>query len=443
MVIDMRIPQKFPHGRGLAPFPRFLLAIAATLALGACDSLLEVEDPDVATPASLEGAEGVPTLVNGAILDFASAYNGPFNMSLVPLQGLFTDEYFHAGTFTDRDEVSRRRIDRTDNQAVRQLFEALHAARASASRAGDQIVEFEPTNPNLAQMRSYAGFAEVFLAESFCSGVPESTLEGGAIVFGEPRTTAQVLESAVGRFDLALAADPGADLARVGKGRALLNLGRFADAAAAVAAVPTDFEEPARYSSTQPSQNNGLWGFNTNGRISVWDLEGGNGLPFRSADDPRVPWVDSGDLGFDENTQLFLTLLAPDIDSDMVLASGIEARLIEAEATLQAGGSALPTLNALRATVGLPPLADPGTPAGRVDQLFRERAFWFYSSAHRLGDMRRLIRQYGRDAETVFPTGPYPKGDRYGTDVNFPIPIEEDNNPNTSALQTGCLNRDA
>ena len=30
--------------------------------------------------------------------------------------------------------------------------------------------------------------------------------------------------------------------------------------------------------------------------------------------------------------------------------------------------------------------------------------------AHRLGDLRRLVKDYKRGAETVYPTGPYFKG---------------------------------
>ncbi len=79
------------------------------------------------------------------------------------------------------------------------------------------------------------------------------------------------------------------------------------------------------------------------------------------------------------------------------------------------------------------------TQAQRVDFHFAERAFWLWGTGHRLGDLRRLVRQYGRDSESVFPTGAYFKGGNYGTDVNFPIPLEEDNNPNSS----GCLDRSA
>ena len=43
----------------------------------------------------------------------------------------------------------------------------------------------------------------------------------------------------------------------------------------------------------------------------------------------------------------------------------------------------------------------------------------------------RLVRQYGRDAESVFPTGAYHKqGLQRGTQVNFIIPFQEENNPN-------------
>jgi hypothetical protein len=35
---------------------------------------------------------------------------------------------------------------------------------------------------------------------------------------------------------------------------------------------------------------------------------------------------------------------------------------------------------------------------------------WMYLTIHRWGDMRRLIRQYGRTQDKVFPTGTYFKG---------------------------------
>ena len=88
---------------------------------------------------------------------------------------------------------------------------------------------------------------------------------------------------------------------------------------------------------------------------------------------------------------------------------------------------------------GLAPLDDPGSADARVDLIFRERAFWLFITGHRQGDLRRLVRQYHRRQESVYPTGFYQGGlSAYGTDVTAPIPPVERLNPQF----TGCINRD-
>src|SRR5205823_8763684 len=77
----------------------------------------------------------------------------------------------------------------------------------------------------------------------------------------------------------------------------------------------------------------------------------------------------------------------------------------------------------------LPPLTLQATTAAQVDQLFHERAYWMYLTSHRLGDLRRLIRQYGRPVNTVFPNGLYFKGGTYGMDVNVNDLHHVQNNP--------------
>jgi starch-binding outer membrane protein, SusD/RagB family len=136
--------------------------------------------------------------------------------------------------------------------------------------------------------------------------------------------------------------------------------------------------------------------------------------------------------------------LWPTRDAPITLVDGIAARMIEAEAQLRAGNvdGMIGTLNAARTTVnGLAPLADPGTPTARVDLLFRERAFWHFGRGQRFGDLRRLVRQYQRSPNAVFPTGDWHKaGGTYGVDVTIPIPFAESNNPNVSSTQL-CMNR--
>jgi starch-binding outer membrane protein, SusD/RagB family len=106
------------------------------------------------------------------------------------------------------------------------------------------------------------------------------------------------------------------------------------------------------------------------------------------------------------------------------------------------------TLNALRAsaqnlgavtTPVMTPLAVPASHDAAIDQYFREKAFWTFGRGQRLGALRRLVRQYQRTQDQVFPTGNFFKGATYGTDVNFPATVDEQNNPEYK----GCSNRAA
>jgi hypothetical protein len=166
-------------------------------------------------------------------------------------------------------------------------------------------------------------------------------------------------------------------------------------------------------------------------------------------------------VGFDGGAT-FLNQKYPERKVNVVLASGAEARYIEAEDQL-ANGNIQPFLDKLNVvrdafqtynqcyplavtagtctnpSAALGPLSDPVPAAGqtpadaRINLLFRERAFTMWITSHRLGDMRRLSYQYARNPETVFPTGAFVRGNisrTYGTDVSFPVPVQEKNNPN-------------
>lgn len=438
-----------------------LAPVVALFALGACsiDDALDVPDPDVATPASVADRSALPVLRTGAIGDFARALQGggDSEAGLVQDGGLLGDELEWAETFPTRREYDSRNI-QTVNGSLNGLFRLVQRGRASAERAARAYERFEPTLPARAEMLNLEGIVINLAAESFCSGVPFSELtDDGQTLYGEPLTTTAMLTQALARHESALAvvgagtsaaAQQQANFARVGRGRTLLNLGRFADAGAAVTAVPTSFQYVTEHSENSSRQNNGVFVVMAiNRRFSVADNEGVNGLPYRSSGDPRTlspRGTGAASTGFDGTTPLFLPAKYPNRSASVVVASGIEARLIEAEAALQSGDVAqfLARHNALRATVGLAALADPGTQTGRVDAHFQERAFWLFLTGHRLGDMRRLVRQYQRNRETVFPTGAYPAlkgGGAYGQDVNFPIPFDELNNPNFKE----CLDRNA
>ncbi|RMH18179.1 MAG: hypothetical protein D6701_06645 [Gemmatimonadetes bacterium] len=425
-----------------------LVALVLVGGTSACDTdaLLEVNDPDLVTPDNITGQRGAELVWAGAIGDFATSYSSGGGGQALYV-GMITDEYHLSGTFPTRNQVDRREIDNRNGTMLGE-YRSLHHARVSLARAAAQLREFLPGDPRIAEVLSLQGFTYLMFGENYCSGVPFGTVEAdGTLKQGEQLSTTETLEVALGLFNEALGETGGdatqQNLAAIGKGRTLLDLGRYAEAAAAVAGVPTDFVYWVRSKDGGTfNQRNAIWELNgSQRRWSVSDGEGGTGLTFRTAGDPRVPVLIDAGIGFDEETPLHLQQKYPSWESDTDLATGIEARLIEAEAALQAGDPAgmLTILNDLRADEGMAALTDPGTQDGRVDLLFDERAFWLFSTAHRLGDMRRLIRQYGRTEDQVFPTGAYFKGGNYGDDVNFPIPFEENENPNF----TGCFDRGA
>jgi len=294
----------------------------------------------------------------------------------------------------------------------------------------------------LGQLFAYRGYAVSQMAEDICPGFPiNDVTPDSRPVYGKPISTDSAAEYAVRLLDSSLTYlhDSTAliNFASVVRGRTLLNLGRYAEAAAAVANVPNSFKYVLAGNGGNAFFSNGTdW---TNFGFPVGDGEGGNGIRYLTDGDTiRVPRVfrargvaDTTTLNFDQAKYL-------DYTAPITMASGLEARLIEAEVSLHDGGTAwLTTLDSLRATIGLAPLVDPGTATARVNLLFQERAFWLFLTGRRLGDMRRLIRNYGRDPETVFPVGPYRVGGEYGnaTAIPFIYHVQAEFNPN---ITSGC-----
>jgi hypothetical protein len=220
---------------------------------------------------------------------------------------------------------------------------------------------------------------------------------------------------------------------RVGRGRALLDQAQYAAAAQAVVAVPTAFVAVTAYSEENQRAYNGIWNLvNAERRLSASVGEGTNGIPFIANGDPRATGMFDGN-GFNPSVVHFAQLAYPSPGADVPLATGIEARLIEAEAALQSGtrGTFFGIHNTLRATEGLSNLVDTGqTAAQLVDIHFSERAHWLWLTNHRLGDLRRLVRQYGRAATSVFPIGPTELGSPRGDHVTLRVPFSETNNTN-------------
>lgn len=428
--MSLRLAVARPRARGAA--------LLLTTCAAACSGITDVRATDLVQPSALDNRAGAEIRRAGAITVFTNAL-----VVRVLVSSWMTDEQF--STTASGDPTDQRAV--RDPDAI-YPYTALQQARINARDAIRALRQYSPTPAsNVGQTYALAGYTELFLAEDMCSGIPLGAIVDGDPVFAEPYTTEQLYARAIADFDTALASAVDSarilNLARVGRGRALLGAGQQAAAAATVAAVPTSFVFATEHSAAiQPNLlGNAASPVASTVQTTVADREGGNGLDFRSANDPRVTTRLLG-KGPDGVTDVYMQTKYTNTAAPIVLASGVEARLIEAEALLASGDApgALAKLNALRTTMpGLTPLALQPTDAARVDQLFRERAFWMFLTGHRLGDMRRLIRQYQRPRETVFPTGLYKGGQLYGPEVTFTPNATELNNPSYH----GCLNRDA
>ena len=463
----------FPRGHRLTAARTGAAVAAAALIACNTDKVLQVTDPDVARPESLQGAAALPTLRAGAIGNFGVAYNGGnADVEQTHLSGLLSDELINTETFPTRIEIDQRAMSLSNTSLIGTFFD-LTRARASADLAIRTYRESAITKADstgFPEVLALDGMTYNLFAENYCGAVPVSTQNpDGTFTFGGPESTNTLLDSAISKFDQALAVQGTPltatfkSLAQIGKGRALLNKSDFANAALAVAGVATTFQYNYTHSETSGRQNNGTWSLTVSvARFGEANIEAGVGLPYQTDGDlkktsgvidPRVAdslarrGTTNNPRGFDGVTNQWVQAKYPLRASPIVIADGVEARLIEAEAALAANDApgALLILNALRSNAALlalrgypagslAPLTLQATAAAQVDQLFKERAYWLFLTSHRLGDLRRLMRApYSRAVNTVFPNGPYIKGGTYGTDVNVPVPFQDQNNPEYTA----------
>ena len=459
-----------------------LLLVSLTAGCKPDDLVGEGELPTgVTDPKDTQTPAGAMRAYRAGLIAYRGAFGGPYG-SLIVTVGLMTDELTSLDNFMPPDDYFDRRIvpefsDVRSEQNLTygyanyiNLYKNLQAARAKTRVAAWLIRNFGADTSKVlaAQLDASEGYATLQLAENFCSGVPLSTVDPDGYTLESGSTTDEALERAIVLFDTAMVAAGDStrfvNFARMGKARALMGLGRYAEAAQLAAQIPDGFEYRLPFDSTITGINgdqshdaaNFMWQLSSEYTSSpgMSNSEGVNGLDWIASGDPRT---EAAVYTYDQSgaPRYVPRRYSRTGDSPLVVAGWIEARLIEAEADLAAGGSAwLSQLNALRAGAVFPPpaddpggdpqtldpLTDPGTTAARVNLLFRERAFWLHLSGQRLSDMRRLVRQYGRDPSSVFPRGTYHKGGTYGSEVTMPMPAEERvYNP----MFTGCISRGA
>jgi hypothetical protein len=445
----------------------------ATLTVAACDvkqELLAPQNPGLIDPSAVTNAAAAFALKVGAIGKMATVVNcGGNSECLWQEGGSLTDEYHNADFQNTRQDIDQRSMG-DDNPS--DPYPSVTQNRGFVRDAINAVRSYIPdSTADLGEMYMALGFLEMSLGENFCNGIPLGHTVSGVVTYGAPLTDAQVLDSAVAHLDSALAINTGTSAqatfirqaTSILKARVLVDKGQFAAAAALVpvSSVPSNF---GYFFATSQAKNVslGLWSIvNSTARLSVSDsfevVNGAvsttkNALPFASANDPRVS-IKSGNAVSpvvapeDGATPMFVQLIWGRFDP-IAMVSGIDARLIEAEAKLNANDlpGMMTILNALRAAppkisnfqpAVMPALAVPASQDAATTLFFREKAFWTFGRGQRLNDERRLMRQYKRTEDQVFPTGAYFKGGSYGHTIQLPVTNNERSNP----LFTGCIDR--
>jgi hypothetical protein len=451
------------------------ITIGALLAYGCgvTDKLLEPQNPGLIDPGAVASPDAAEALRVGALGVFRKLVsNCPGDECLWQESGTLADEYKNADFQNTRQDIDQRTI--TSNNPTLDYWAITQIRGYVRDGIGAMQAYLPERTAEIGELFMALGFVEMSLAENYCNGIPLGSTTNGEVTLGPPLSNAQVYDSASAHLDVALQTISGDDdesvfmrrAALITKARILVDQGRYDEAAALVpeSAVPSNYQYVW---TTDPADNGddlGIWTLNNSvARITVsdsFDIINGvptvteNALPFASADDPRVP-VASGDdvdppVAPEDGTTLQFVQLLWGRDDPIPVVSGIDARLIEAEAKLNTPDipGMMSILNDLRANppaigkyqpAAMTSLDTPDNQADATTLFFREKAFWTFGRGQRLSDLRRLIRQYGRSQEAVFPVGQYVKGGAYGTDVNFPVGDDELANP----LFQGCTGRSA
>ncbi len=403
------------------PYTRRLGALlpAAVLAvgLGACDGLLEVENPGAVLNEQLSDTLNAPLLAATVVSDFQLMYD-----DIARNSSWFSDEMVVGHNFVGYREWDGRVV-LEERGELHNVYTNIHQARFSADTLAGRFLQNYPSptpaqSLALARMRAYGGYTYVLLGELFCES-PLLPTEGAA-------SSDEILRVGIERFEQAIAAATAAksggvpavradsllNLARVGMARAYLDLGDEANAIQAASQVPANFEFRVFYNDSKSPLENIFYGSSNGANQNL-----GVDVYFRNLNDYRVKHTPTSRTGHNGATPLYRPYAAPSFSgwtatADTVLfqkstsirfASGLEARYILAEAGAMSDAELLAFLNERRAAGGQTPLASlPADPQAEVrDQRRRD----FFLDGHRVGDLRRYKRFYGVDQ---WPTGQHP-----------------------------------
>lgn len=368
--------------------------LALLLPLAACDSLFDVDNPGAVADETLDAQAAHQAIVNGTALTFSEALNfisyttGAISREIFPAgsTGSFGITPLQQQGILDFSEVN---TEWGDAQRARQMAEENFARFEEV--LGGEVQSYAPA----AEIALWGGYSYRLLGENWCEAVIDGSeimpytvfLEGAEEWF----TTAMTIGKAAGASKIATAA-------QAARASVRLDLGNFAGAVSDAQAVPTSFVFAMQYDDIQQDQYNRIFWATANEPYrahTVWRTPWED--YYRTTRDPRTPWDSSGTIKVGDaavgplgKVPWYFELKYDEKGDDIVLSSGWEMRLIEAEALLRDGNwqQALEIMNQRRADLGIVAW-ETNSLESTWTAFKRERGAELWLEARRMWDLRR------------------------------------------------------
>ena len=410
--------------------PRFLRLLGpavATLALGACSTILDVEFPGRVPAETIDDPSLAAVLATSVVGDLECAYN-----NYTAANAAHSDEFETANSNGTGAAWGERGITASSGDYVEGVCEGtftsfgiqtvMHTARFQAEDIFARLNAWTDAQvPNrkklLAKVRTYGGFPYVFFGETYCEvsfdGAP-AVSRATSLATAEARfTEAITLAQAAGDNDIL-------NLARVGLARTKLNLKKWSEALTVAQQVPTGYVKMADRGTENDRRFNKLYeNFNVGGLYVIAD-------ELRTIADPRLKVRDGLRGAFNPTVRLWVTDKYTSLGDPIRLASYLEARLIQAEALAQQGqiGPALAILNTRRAELGLAPVSASTQAAAIVAVIHERRMELAFEGGQRMNDILRYNIPW-KGAQGSTKTVNDFTGRPYGGTTCWPLPATE------------------
>jgi hypothetical protein len=402
---------------------------AFALHVQACDSFVEVDNPNNLETSAIDPESDATLLSQSAYQSFSTNYR-----EIPVYEAWFTNRARVGDTFPTRNEIGRRNIPETNTHTT-SFWNGIHNSLQFA-RTAIRATEAAGPSVDLARNWFVSGEAILLQAALFCEGtIAASTTESRGKM-----TTNQLLDSAIA--DLRKVQDVASKVtgttaaeaqglstaAQVGIARALLQLGRKTEASAEAAKVPATFSYSLLRVDNSANRNlgSGIWNYSES-RISL--VVGPEFRAMADSGDPRIAYVDAKRLSQDGVLNFFRqNKIKGWADGDR-FASGLEAQYIKIEADGNAAAM-LDFINQRRAVGKQPAFAAGATASQLLTELMVQRARDFWLEGLDVLDLRRNPNNF----PYILPPGNTYYKPELGTvqsDVCWPVPqTEKRNNPN-------------